>query len=139
MSGDVWGLGGKIKIKNKRGKMRQQQFVSKRMRSGVSYEPILGRNHNIVRHSQNTLGRFSSAAIVGVLVLIVGLIYVAQGTKTSGYDYELSALNKEIAEMTVKRDDLTAMQARLTSVAESEKTDVAKNMKDAKIAGFVNN
>ena len=96
-----------------------------------------GRNRNIVRHSRKNLGPFSSIITVGLLVLVVGLIYVTQGTKTSNYDYELSGLDREIAELKVRKDELMVEQARLTSVANSAKSEVASTMKDGKISGYV--
>ena len=133
--------------------MRQQQFVSKRVNvnsgNGMfgrrNFEAVKSfgagavwaQNHNIVRHTQNGLGKFAYTAILFMLVVICGLIYLTQGTKTSNYDYELSAIDREISELSVKRDELKVEQARLTSVARSEKTEVAKNMKEAKTAGYV--
>lgn len=96
-----------------------------------------GRNRNTVRHLPKNLGSFSSFVIIGMLVLVVGLIYVTQGTKTSNYDYELSAIEHDIAEMSAKKDDLALEQARLTSIAHSENSEVAKAMKDSKIAEYV--
>lgn len=96
-----------------------------------------GRNQNTVRHLPKTLGKFSHMAIVGMLVLVVGLIYVAQGTKTSNYDYELSGIDQEIAELTAKKEELVVEQARLTSIAKSEGAEVAKVMQEGKIAGYV--
>lgn len=133
--------------------MRQQQFVSKRVsvNSGngmfgrknfdavkkVGTSVNWGQNHNIVRHAQNGLGKFAYTAILFMLVVICGLIYLTQGTKTSNYDYELSAIDREIAELSVKKDELKVEQARLTSVAKTEKTEVAKHMKEASVAGYV--
>ena len=62
--------------------------------------------------------------IVGMLVLIVGLIYVAQGTQATNYDYELSQLEDEISELEAKKEDLAVEKARLTSVAASENSTV---------------
>ena len=97
----------------------------------------MGAKSYIVRHTQNGIGKFAYTAILFMLVVICGLVYLTQGTKTSNYDYELSAIDREISELSVKRDELKVEQARLTSVARSEKTEVAKSMKEAKIAGYV--
>ena len=57
------------------------------------------RNRNIVRYTPKTLGSVSQGVILGILVLVIGLIYVTQGTKATSYDYELSAVEARIAEL----------------------------------------
>ncbi|MBQ2637633.1 hypothetical protein IJH66_01105 [Candidatus Saccharibacteria bacterium] len=74
--------------------------------------------------------------ILGVLVLIVGLIYVTQGTKATGYDYQLSEIESEISELEAKKEDLAVERARLTSLATSENNDVAVNMENANVTGY---
>ncbi len=90
----------------------------------------------MVRHTPKTLGSISSAMIVGILVLIVGLIYVAQGTQATNYDYELSQIEDEIAELEAKKEDLAVEKARLTSIAATENSTVAANMEDAVVTGY---
>ncbi len=95
------------------------------------------RNRNTVRHTPKSLGSISGVMIVGLLVLIVGLIYVAQGTKATNYDYELSAIEDEISELEAKKEDLAVEKARLTSIAASENSEVAAGMDEANVAGYV--
>ena len=94
------------------------------------------RNRNTVRHTTKSLGSVSYAMIVGMLVLIVGLIYVAQGAKATNYDYELSAIETEIAELTAKKEDLAVEKARLTSVAAAGSSQVAVAMDNAAASGY---
>lgn len=94
------------------------------------------RNYNTVRHTPKTLGSISNAMVVGLLVLIVGLIYVAQGTQATNYDYELSQLEDEISELEAKKEDLAVEKARLTSIAATENSEVANNMETATNSGF---
>ena len=94
------------------------------------------RNHNTVRHQGKSLGSISYAMIVGLLVLIVGLIYVAQGTKATNYDYELSEIEAEIADLESKREDLAVEKARLTSIAAAESSEVAVAMENATASGY---
>ena len=94
------------------------------------------RNRNTVRHTPKTLGSISQSMILGVLVLIVGLIYVTQGTKATGYDYQLSEIESEISELEAKKEDLAVERARLTSLATSENNDVAVNMENANVTGY---
>ena len=94
------------------------------------------RNRNIVRHTKRSLGSISQIVIVSMLTLVFGLIYVAEGTKATSFDYEISAVETEISEMTALRDDLAVEKARLTSVAAAKNSTVAMNMEDAVITGY---
>ncbi|MBR3254433.1 hypothetical protein IKF88_01720 [Candidatus Saccharibacteria bacterium] len=72
-----------------------------------------------------------------MITLAFGLIYVAEGTKATGFDYEISAVESEITEMTARRDDLAVEKARLTSVATAKNSTVAAAMEDATVTGYV--
>lgn len=72
-----------------------------------------------------------------MITLAFGLIYVAEGTKATGFDYEISSVESEISEMTARRDDLAVEKARLTSVAAAKNSTVAANMESATITGYV--
>lgn len=96
------------------------------------------RNRNVVRHTQKGVGKVSYAVIVVMLTLIVGLIYVAQGTKGTGLDYQISEVEGEIAELEAKKEDLAVEQARLTSIASASTSEVAVNMEDASASGYAN-
>jgi hypothetical protein len=71
-----------------------------------------------------------------MLTLVFGLIYVAEGTKVTSYDYEISEVESEISEMTAKRDDLAVEKARLNSVATAKNSTVAAAMEDATVTGY---
>ena len=71
-----------------------------------------------------------------MLTLVFGLIYVAEGTKATNFDYEISAIETEIAEMAARRDDLAVEKARLTSVANAKNSTVAANMENATVTGY---
>lgn len=94
------------------------------------------RNRNTVRHTKRSLGSISQIVIVGMLTLIFGLIYVAEGTKATSFDYELSSVESEISEMTTKKDDLAVEKARLNSVATAKNSAVAAAMEDAVVSGY---
>ena len=94
------------------------------------------RNRNTVRHTSRRLGTVSFSMVIGVLVLIVGLIYVAQGTKATAYDYELSNMEAEINALTAQKEDLAVERARLTAIATSEQSAVAMNMAEASVSGY---
>jgi cell division protein FtsL len=93
---------------------------------------------NVVRHQPRVaLGPVSHTIVVALLVLVVGLIYVSAGSKTTSYDYDMQRIDKEIAELSAAKDDLAIENARLTSAAAAEKSEVAANMVEARVGGYV--
>ena len=94
------------------------------------------RNRNTVRHTPKSLGSVSQSVILGILVLAIGLIYVTQGTKATSYDYELSEIETKIAELQAKKDDLEVERSKLTSIAQSNTSEVASNMVTASVSGY---
>ena len=113
--------------------MRTQTYTTRR---GNTMNTSWSRNRNTVRHASRELGPITQFLGVGILVLILGLFFVAQGTQVTSYDYELSAIEDEIAELEAKKEDLAVEKARLTSVAATENTAVANNMETASAAGY---
>ena len=109
--------------------MYNQTYVTRRSASFT-------RGRNTVRHSRKGLGSISQIIIVSLITLVFGLIYVAEGTKATSFDYEISAVESEIAELTARRDDLAVEKARLPSVATAKTSVVAANMENASITGY---
>lgn len=93
-------------------------------------------NRNTVRHTKKSLGSISQIVIVSMLTLVFGLIYVAEGTKATSFDYEISEVESEISEMNAKKEDLAVEKARLNSVAAAKSSAVAATMEDATVAGY---
>jgi cell division protein FtsL len=126
----------KNKHKNKtsedKSMINQTTYVTRR---GVTSNSF-ARNRNTVRHTKRSLGSISQIVIVSMLTLIFGLIYVAEGTKATSFDYELSSVESEISEMTTRKDDLAVEKARLNSVATAKNSTVAANMEDAVVSGY---
>ena len=112
--------------------MRTQTFVSRR-------EANLGfvRGRNTVRHTRRSLGSISQIVIVTMLTMVFGLIYVAEGTKATSFDYEINSIETEISNLSAKRDDLAVEKARLTSVAAAKNSTVAATMENAEVTGYV--
>ncbi len=112
--------------------MFNQTYVTRR-------EPVtqsFARNRNTVRHTKRSLGSISQIAIICMLTLVFGLIYVAEGTKATSFDYEISSVESEITEMNVKKDDLAVERARLNSVATAKNSTVAAAMENATVSGY---
>ena len=112
--------------------INQTTYVTRR---GVTSNSF-ARNRNTVRHTKRSLGSISQIVRVSRLTLIFGLIYVAEGTKATSFDYELSSVESEISEMTTRKDDLAVEKARLNSVATAKNSTVAANMEDAVVSGY---
>lgn len=110
----------------------QTAYVTRRTATGNTF----ARNRNTVRHTKRSLGSISQIVIVSMLTLVFGLIYVAEGTKATSFDYEISSVESEITEMNSKKDDLAVEKARLTSVATAKNSTVAAVMEDATVTGY---
>ncbi len=110
----------------------RNEYVSRRGMVTNSWS----RNQNTVRHTTKKLGNLSLAAIFGIMVLIVGLIYATQSVKATSYDYELSNIEEELSDLQAKKEDLAVEKARLTSIAASENSQIASNMPDGQAAGY---
>lgn len=111
--------------------MQNQTFVTRRATATTFV-----RNRNTVRHTARSLGSISQIVIVGMLTLIFGLIYVAEGTKSTSFDYEISSVESELSEMYAKKDDLAVEKARLNSVAAARNSAVAAAMEDVTVTGY---
>ena len=111
--------------------MLNQTYVTRRT-AGVSFS----RGRNTVCYTKRSLGSISQIVIISLITLVFGLIYVAEGTKATGFDYEISAVENEISEMSARRDDLAVEKARLTSVAAAKNSTVAANMESATVSGY---
>jgi len=71
-----------------------------------------------------------------LIVVLLALIYVTQGAKATGYDYDISRVDSEIAELQAQKEDLAVERARLTSIARSDSNEVAANMQVGQVAGY---
>lgn len=109
-----------------------QTYASRRTTTPVSFT----RGRNTVRIEKRSLGSISQIVIVSLIAVVFGLIYAAEGTKATSYDYEISAVESEISDLNARRDDLAVEKARLTSVAAAKNSTVAATMPDATVTGY---
>ncbi|MBQ6593742.1 hypothetical protein IJI00_01560 [Candidatus Saccharibacteria bacterium] len=114
--------------------MLTQTYVSRRE---TAFTGSFARGRNTIRHEKRSLGSISQIVIISLITLVFGLIYVAEGTKATSFDYEISAVESEISEMTARRDDLAVEKARLSSVSAAKNSTVAANMENATVTGYV--
>lgn len=105
-------------------------YLANAVNSGYS------RNRNTVRHQARGIGRISAIAILVIEVFMIGLFYVSEQSKVTTYDYKMSAMDAQIANLEAERDDLKVEQARLKSIAKNAKSTVAANMETAQVAGY---
>jgi hypothetical protein len=115
-----------------------EAYFATRRRGDVELVSSWGRNRNAVRHEPRAaLGPVSHTITVMLLVLVVGLIYITQGTKATGYDYALNGVNSEIASLEAQKNSLAAENARIMAAATSGNNEVATAMVDAKASGYI--
>lgn len=82
----------------------------------------LRKNQNIVRNKiKIQSGPVSATLMLIGLVVLLGLMYLNQVTKTSTFNYKISNLEKKQAELQVTKDNLSIDAARLQSIAEAKK------------------
>ncbi len=115
--------------------MRSGEYTTRR---GVSYISQPSRNQNMVRHKSKNLGPISLIGMFLMLITVMGMIYLTEGTKATSYDYRIDELDSQIAELTAEKEDLAVEKARLTSIAATNDSQVAAAMPDATVAGYVN-
>lgn len=101
---------------------RTQQFSSRRQ-SGWN------RNQNTVAFvSAVKLGPIAHTVLIALMITVLGLIYLTQATRATGYDYEAQKIDSQIADLTTKKGDLEVENARLTALETVKNSNVAKAM-----------
>jgi cell division protein FtsL len=87
------------------------------------------RNQNTTRFMSNVkLGPVAHTVLIALMITVLGLIYLTQATRTTGYDYEAQKIDEQIAELSTKKGDLEVENARLTSLENVQKSNVAQAM-----------
>lgn len=87
------------------------------------------RNQNTTRfQSAVKLGPVAHTVLVALMIIVLGLIYVTQATRTTGYDYEAQKVDSQIADLSQQKDELAVENARLTALETIKNSTVAKQM-----------
>jgi len=87
------------------------------------------RNQNTVAFvSSVKLGPVAHTVLIALMITILGLIYLTQATKTTGYDYAAQKIDDKIADLTTKKADLEVENARLTALETIQNSTVARTM-----------
>jgi hypothetical protein len=75
---------------------------------------------------ERALGPISNSIILIVLALVLGMLYLAQVTKTNAYGYKIASLQAEQSQLSAQKDDLQVAAARLQSVSRVQTSEQAK-------------
>ena len=87
------------------------------------------RNQNTVAFTSSVkLGPVTHTVLVALMITVLGLIYLTQATRATGYDYQAQKIDSEIADLQTKKGDLEVENARLTALETVKNSNVAKAM-----------
>lgn len=87
------------------------------------------RNQNTTRFvSSVKLGPVAHTVLVALMITVLGLIYLTQATRTTGYDYQAQKIDAQIAELNNEKSDLQIENARLTALSTIKDSSVAREM-----------
>ena len=96
------------------------------------------RNYNSVSYvSSVKLGPVMHTVLVALMITVLGLIYLTQATKATGYDYAASEIETQIAELSVEKNNLEVENARLTALKTIENSSVAASLTEPASAEYV--
>ncbi len=96
----------------------------------LSRSQYSGRNRNSVSFiaRTRTLGPVSNTIILIVLACLLGLLYLAQVTKTNAYGFSLNSLQQQQNQLKSEYANLQVASAQLQSVSRAQNSQVAKSM-----------
>ncbi len=96
------------------------------------------RNQNITRFSPSVkLGPVTHTVLVALMITVLGLIYLTQATRATGYDYRAQEIESQIAELTDEKTDLEVENARLTALETVRNSTVAQAMSSPADTAYV--
>ncbi len=98
----------------------------------------LRKNQNFVRNKiRIQSGPVSTFLMLTVLVILLGLLYLNQVTKTSTFNYKISNLEKKQTELQSTKNNYSIDAARLQSIAEAKKAADKAQLTPVKSVSFV--
>ncbi len=98
------------------------------------------RNQNTTRFASAVkLGPVAHTVLVALMIIVLGLIYVTQATRATGYDYEAQKIDSQIAELDERKGELEIENARLTALETIKNSTVAQGMTNASSTEYVSN
>lgn len=119
----------KIKNISRKVKMttRKTQFVPTRARATAGSSWAMNQNLTPFVAAQK-LGPVANFVIVALLVVLMGLLYLSQLTKTGSFSYEINKINEQKTELAAEQDNLKVENARLRSINRIQSSEVAAAM-----------
>ncbi|MEI6850567.1 MAG: hypothetical protein WCK26_01205 [Candidatus Saccharibacteria bacterium] len=101
---------------------RTQSFTNRRQQNW-------SRNQNTVAYvSAIKLGPVAHTVLIALMITVLGLIYLTQATRATGYDYATQKIDKDIATLNNEKSDLQIENARLTALEAVKNSSVASTM-----------
>jgi hypothetical protein len=99
------------------------------MRAATAGNSAWGRNQNLVPFQTGTkLGPVANAVLIGLLVALLGLLYLTQLTKTSSFSYEINQIDVQKTQLAAEQDNLKVENARLQSLSRIKNSEVVAAM-----------
>lgn len=107
----------------------------------------VGRQQRFGQRNQNTtsfrgekkgIGPVSNTIILIVLACLLGLLYLAQVTKTNSYGYKINALNEQQAALRQEHAELEVASARLQALDRVQNSAPANNLVSVAPSGTIN-
>lgn len=96
------------------------------------------RNQNTVAFASAVkLGPVTHTVLVALMITVLGLIYLTQATRATGYDYEAQKIDSKIAELSSQKTDLEVENARLTALETVRNSTVAREMTSPAATDYV--
>ncbi len=103
-------------------------YVSRRRQTQVSSRSY-GRNNNIAIFQPTAkLGAVTQFLMLGVLIAVLGIIFLMNSSKPALYGNEIQQIDSKISDLETKKADLEVENARLTALSNIENSEVAKKM-----------
>lgn len=75
--------------------------------------------------------------LVALMITVLGLIYLTQATRATGYDYEAQKIESKIADLEMQKADLRVENARLTALQNVQNSNVAKAMSEPEKTDYI--
>jgi cell division protein FtsL len=87
------------------------------------------RNQNTTRFKSSVkLGPVAHTVLVALMITVLGLIYLTQATRATGYDYQSQKIDSQIADLNNQKSDLQIENARLTALSTVKDSSVAREV-----------
>lgn len=99
----------------------------------------LKRNSNINTRvaAKKGLGPISNALFMGVILTLMGLLYLSQVTKANDYSFTISNLESKKDALVEENQSLSIEAARLSAIDRLRTSEVAKSLNDPESIDFV--